>query len=878
MDVTELLAQRGYSLRKHVEEVSWTARKLTVIDLDADERRLLETGGVEALSERLGKDGHWVFPAVDIASPLPLTREAVLAEGGAATAVIVAPEDVEDPLREGARRLALAIREQFGVDLPIVSDAEGSLDLLDDREVILFGGAHNSRFARNVAFRFWGNYVDAACPSAGGWLVTTRHGLTASGRKIIQIAADEETVDDAVDHLLALVAERDGKLVAESTHRVEPGPELREHLPTLTRFVASMVSFNCPQIEDPDDVPEDPIAAADFIRPALYSGGPEINHVNNAPHRAATLAARHYLMSGDNAGVRFFHRTLWHMVDYYLGQPEGASIFADFDFYLGHLVMHYMRLEHHPIFTEEDRLVLPNFLLACARAVHDYFCNHWKNKRGATPHNHQTFTGRTFLVASDYFARHGAPDAEVWRREADEMFSGDPWKRWKYRENANSYEQLAPMHAAEYSGWSGNRTDLFTREALARPAARLALCTDNFFRRVDYGDCNPTLAAGPMESDALITIAAAGTGDEELQWHSRRVFEISHCYAGPLLMMTGLRSHAAGREPESGVWEPAPADPLMVAEFAPEFPADLAFDKLAFRTGWTPEAQYVLFEGLGARGLSHSHNEVNAILRMNHLGRHWIVSNGYGRRPDLSNAGKSFSTRINGSEEQNVLVLYDANGEQIDPPLFSALLSSGARDGVAWARAVVPGFAGTDWVRTVVILADRWLLVVDQIRVGESAPAAGHIEWNAVGKVRERPHGWRLDQQGAAMDVSVAGDWERDVKPQVSTGWQAILGSEGYPYAQFPPHRLILTPPEIEPGATLRLATLLAATTSRKPAFKLAEPQPGRYDVPGAPGTPPGVRCDNEGLRIEVKSDGVTVTTDEGPEVPAALHPLCAFG
>ena len=876
MDVTELLAQRGYSLRKHLEEVTWTARKLTVVDLDADERRLLETAGVDALSEKLAADGHWIFPAVDITAPLPLERDAILARGDAVTAVVIAPADVENPLREGARRLALAIKERFGVVLPILSDTEASLDLLDDREVVLFGGAHNNRLAQDLAFRFWGNFVDAACPSAGGWLVTTRHGLTASGRKIVQIAADEGTMDEAVDHLLGLVEERDGKLVARSTHHVVPGPEAREHLPTLTRFLSSMVAFNCPQIENPNDVPEDPIAAADFIRPALYSGGPEVNHVNNAPHRAATLAVRHYLMTGDEAGLRFFHRTLWHMVDYYLGTPEGESIFADFDFYLGHLVMHYMRLEHHPIFTEEDRLVLPSFLLGCARVVHEYFRNHWKNKHGATPHNHQTFTGRTFLVASDYFARHGAPDTAVWRREADAMFSGDMWKRWKYRENANSYEQLAPMHAAEYSGWTGNRTDLFTRDALTRAAERLAICTDNFFRRVDYGDCNPTLAAGPMESDALITIAAAGIGDEELQWHGRRVFEIGHCYAGALLMMTGLRSDVAGREPESGVWELAPADPLMAAEFAPEFPADFAFDKLGFRTGWTPEAQYVLFEGLGSRGLSHSHNDVNAILRVNHLGRHWIVSNGYGRRPGLSNAGKSFASRINGSEEQNVLVLYDENGEQINPPLFAALLDKGGSEGLAWARTVVPGFAGTDWFRTVVILADRWVLVVDQVRIGDTPPSAAHIEWNALGEVMERPYGWRLEQQGVALDVSVLGEGTRDVKPQVSASWQAILGSAGYPYAEYPPHRLILTPPSLEPGGSFRLATLLAATTSDTPAFQLAEPAPGKYNVGGAPGLSPGARCESGGLRIEVTEGGVTVTAGEPPAAPPGLNGLCA--
>jgi hypothetical protein len=81
-----------------------------------------------------------------------------------------------------------------------------------------------------------------------------------------------------------------------------------------------------------------------------------------------------------------------------------------------------------------------------------------------------------------------------------------------------------------------------------------------------------------------------------------------------------------------------------IPQFCPGFPERYEFDKLVFRTGWSDDDHYILLEGVGNQKISHSHNELNGITRLNHLGGHWIVSNGYGRLAGLTNVAESFST------------------------------------------------------------------------------------------------------------------------------------------------------------------------------------------------------------------------------------------
>ena len=60
-----LFKSRGYPIRKHVAEVGWADRKLTVIDLTKEEERILQEEGGGKLQEVLHTQGSFLFPAIE---------------------------------------------------------------------------------------------------------------------------------------------------------------------------------------------------------------------------------------------------------------------------------------------------------------------------------------------------------------------------------------------------------------------------------------------------------------------------------------------------------------------------------------------------------------------------------------------------------------------------------------------------------------------------------------------------------------------------------------------------------------------------------------------------------------------------------------------
>jgi len=874
MSLLRVLRDRGYQFRQHLEEESWTARKLTVVDLDESQSRALELGGVTGLERKLRGDGLWSFPAMDIAAPLKPEADLVLAEGTEPASVMVAPGDGR--LRDLARAIAEEVHRRSGAQLQVVDDREADLGLLASQHVIVVGGSHESRWSMDLALRHQTGFVDATVPGDDGWVVTTHVGLDGSGHNVAQIAAGPSHQDEVLAYLLDAIDRENGRTILSCTHRVAPGSEMRDHFPSWEEFVTSLPKGMVQLEGQCGDVPEDPVALADLLGRGLHSGGYDANLVNNRPIDLAVTAAQYYQRSADSRALRLFRELLFRLADYYLKTPEGASIPSDLDFRLGHLILYYARLEHEPVFSNEDRLILTNLLLACTRSIYEYTLKCWPLKADEpTRHNHETFAARSLLFAADYFARYGVEDVEAWRERVEAVFSGGLWHRFKQKENANFYEQFAFEHGAVYSAVTGHRLDLFDGDCLRMAAMRQVATTDNFLRGVDYGDAGIHLRN--QITDVLPMIVSSVEADPTLQWYSHEVFRRAHHYLpSPIFGIPGLRRGAPGREPSAGAWELVPLDPTFLELFGEAYPHAHSFDKLAFRTGWGDDDQYLLLEGIGNEDVSHAHNEVNGIVRLNHLGRHWVVSNGYGRLAGLTNVSKSFSTRVRGPEDHNMLVLQREGLTVRALPICSALLQRGQRGNLAYATGALLGYGGTNWFRTIVILADQFVLVIDRVQVAEPGLEAAHVEWNCLGEATEREGGWRLDQQGACMDVTSDSEWAAELGvADRSADWQRVLGSGEYPYAEFPLAKLVFRMPEVEAGHTCCLATLLAATHSPDPACRVQQPEPGLVCVTSLRGLSsmdgPLDPVRDLDLSIRSVSASVEVRFAETPPLPGEL-------
>ena len=871
MFLSEALERRGYPFRQHLEEAGWTVRKLTVVDLDDRQRAALEQDGVEGLKRVLDEQGLWSFPAMDIEKPLPIQSDVVLSQGGKISAAVVAPASGE--LRGMAQAFIEAVEKRSGMNLPLLDGDGAELSLLQSQHIVLFGGSHESRFAMDMALRYQAGFVDGIVPGEGGWVVTTHVGQDASGYNVAQVAASPDCRGAAMACLLETLDVDGDRVLLRCTHRIEQGTDMRAHCPSWEKWTAGLPG-SVPRFQGKSmEAPQDPAALADLLGQGLDSGGYEVNWYNAAPIDMIAQSAQYYQRSADPRALQLCRELLFQLADYYLKTPEGASYPADLDFRIGHAVLYYSRMEHEPIFSEEDRLILANLLLSCTRSIYEYTVHQWPIKPDAdTRHNHETFAARSLMFAADYFDRYGVADVGDWRARTEEVFSGNLWDRFKQRENANHYEMCVFDHGAAYSAFTGRGLDLFDRECLRLAALRHVITTDNCFHPVDYGDAGPSMSPG--KADKLSVIYASRYEDPTLQWFAQACFDRQHGYLPSASdCFTDVRRTQSGPAPEAGAWELLPLDPKFKAFYAPDFPQEYAFDKLAFRTGWGDDDHYLLFEGIGNRKLSHSHNDANGIVRVNQLGRHWVVSNGYGRLAGVDNVSKSFSTRVQGPDDHNTLVLR-RDGEVVkDVPFSNALLQRGQAGDLAYATGALLGYSGLDWFRTLLILSDRFTLVVDRIAVADSGLDSGHIEWNCPGEVTAREGGFRVAQQGVFMDMDSGSGWEPEQGvSDRSADWKRVLESGAYPYASWPLKKLTFKMPGVDAGRTMCLATLLAATRSPDPAFCVTEPEASRVRVEAIGDGLPDLDVEDGDLSVRGDGSSLEVKFAPTPDVPDALR------
>ena len=858
------LRDRGYPIRQHLEEEGWTRRKLTVVDLDTQLEAEFEANGVEGLRRALAARDQFSFPALDIEAPLPRCSRVSLGSGSGdratCQAVVVVPAG-NQVLAGVAGDLVDALARRWGCQLPVQVDDGLHASHIVSRPRIVLGGAHENPLALDLAMRYQTFFLDASAPGDDGWAVTTHLGLAADAPEVIQLVAGPGRTEEAVACLQNAVADEGGDPHLRPVHEISPGAHLREHLPSWADFTTGLAHRVADFLRGPiEEVPEEPEALSLLLAAGLDGGGPEVNRYNAPTIDASIGAARYYQLSGDRRALALFRALLFRLADYYLKTLEGASYPADFDFRLGQVILYYSRLEHDPAFTDEDRLVLANLLLACTRSVYEYSTRQWMPKPGArTRHNHETFPARTLMYAADYFERYGIDEVPAWREYAQLVFSDELWTRSKQQENAYGYETLVYEHAAAYSAFTGHGLGLFADGLLEAVVRRQVVATDNFLLATDYGDSHvQTRSHGGEHVAAILTTAS---DEATVRWFAAEGgARAPRSLPGALYSLPGIRLPAAGAAPAAGAWELAPVDGAFLSEYAPQVAPERAFDKLAFRTGWGEADQYVLLEGVGGQSVSHGHNEVNGIVRLNHRERMWVVSNGYGRRAGLTNVNESFNTRVRGPEDHNMLVLTRDGDLVRNLPAAAELLDHGQQDNLAWSTSALWDYGGTHWWRSLVVLADVFLLVIDRVSVNDEGLEAAHVEWNCLGVAAAIEGGYRLDQEGAAMDLLTTSAMPIRVEAaDRSASWQQVLESRAYPHAEFPLSKIVIELPPARREESVSMATLLAATEKETPPFELRRTGDRQLRVNGPIKGSTQVRTgqldldlDDEGLRVEL--------------------------
>lgn len=873
MNLREALERRGYELRQHLEEEGWAWRKPTVVELDMVLTDALKHGsfaGVrQALQEQVYRPpgGLFTFPSLEIEAPLERNGGLTLGREGVCTAWLVAPRG-DAGLWSWAKTFAAAIGARAALDLPVLDARSVTPELLTSQNLIVLGGSHENSLALQLALRHRTFFADATVPGDDGWLVTTHCGLSASGHNVLQIVAPPIHREAAAALILKAIVHRDRDVRVEPIHHVTPGKWMAAHFPSFEKFVASLpprvAQLEGQTFESADDLE----AASRLLARGLDSGGRAKNFYNISTVDITLDCARHYQCSADRRSLTLFRELLFRLADYYLRTPGGASYPADIDFRLGLLVLHYARLEHDPIFDDEDRLILSNLLLSCARSVHEYSTKHWPVSAGSkNRHNHMTFKALTLQYAADYFSRFGLACVRDWLAYSEAVFDCDAWRRTKMSENAWLYEPFVFEHSACHALFKGRGLEVFAQGVLEQVTSRQIAATDNFLRAVDYGDTSINLT--PAES--MLTTLLATRGDGLCRWFANESFARNRKFINiNFFEYPGIRLRGDSEPPAAGNWELQPMDAAFLQEYSKGFPQQFAFDKLAFRTGWREDDQYLLVEGVGGE-VGHSHYEANGIVRLNHLGRHWVVSNGYGRRTGITDVSKSLMSRERGPEDHNMLVL--RHGEQVVRELpMSAMLQHSRQGPLLLSTTALTNYGGVDWMRTLVVVANHYVLVLDRVLVNRPGITAGHVEWNLLGRPTDTASGCRLEQQGVFMDVSASSGWrpERTIADQ-SNCWKQALDSGAYPYASFPLTKIRLHLPDVTVGQCCHLATLLHAHRGLAP-LQLTEPEPGRVVIEGPHPVAASGQVQDADLRVTLDGGRCGICFDPSPALPAALR------
>lgn len=831
VSLLEVLRDRGYQFRQHLPEEGWGARKLVVVDLDDAQQAALQADGMAGLLKQMEAQGQWTFPAMDVTRPLERAADVPVVIAGKTHACIVAPDT--EPWQIFARQLADSLARHGGQPVPVVVDSTDLDAILTDGSAIILGGSDENRVARQLSLRYRTGFVDASVPGEGGWLVTTHTGLNTAGHNVLQIAGSADQHAAAMAHVESLVTHNGGDTIIRHAHHVVHGHALKARFTSWEKFADYLPTHILQLTDTPIESVTDPVALSHLLAKGLHCGGPEANIYNAAPLDLTILAARYYQISADQRGLILFREMLFRLADYFLVTPEGASYIADNDFRIGTLLNYYARFEHLPVFSDEDRLILVNLMLACFRSVHEYTNLIWPIDPNIRKRfNHQTFKAMNLEFAADYFDRYGIADTTAWRAYPASVFTDDVWSRWKHKENAGTYEVFVHGHAAAWLTFRGQSLEAEHIDCMKKIVHRQMATTDNFHRPVDYGDAG--LLMQPVCA-GMARVVAMNDPDPQIAWFAEQdLIRGGDDLPSFLFDHPGLHRTPPQQPPKSGMWEYIPLDPAFTQDYAPEIDPKLAFDKLAYRSGWNDRDQYMLWEGVGNLVVGHSHNEVNGIVRYNDRGRHWLVSNGYGRRAGITNVSESYSTRVRGPEDHNTLVLKREGKTVVDLPACATLLQRGSKADLSWATAAVSNYAGIDWRRTAVIARNAFLLIIDRIQVNKPGLEQAHIEWNALGDSSAIADGYRVEQQGEFMHLTSNSSWPAHREDaDRSACWKKMLGTKEYPYAQFPVNKFVYQMPDCSPGKMQTLVTLVVTSGSVEAPYKLQSTAAGSVSVIG---------------------------------------------
>lgn len=326
--------------------------------------------------------------------------------------------------------------------------------------------------------------------------------------------------------------------------------------------------------------------------------------------------------------------------------------------------------------------------------------------------NHGLIPAMGLVLLSDYFSRYypGLQRPGMWREAADNVFSVYFNGSWKPLCDGLCHGWWLSQPAMLEYGLFDDR-HRYMESGGARKAAFCAMAVvNNEGWLPNAGDCSITR----QFPGQVLDMTSEYYKDGKARFVSNLAPVWRRGYSGPAIVLPKMFD--IGIKPEepaelTGVtvipmdpkvynaWRDYPDMAHMVSDTPPAAPIEKCFDKLAVRTGFKPEDEFLLIDGLG--GGSHSYPDAMAILDYQRYGVSFIVSEDqlYWTEP----------------ENHSMVTIYK-DGKADTIPAFAELEKiDRENDGSILISMLLKNNNGADWRREIYFIPDQLTVIHDTV-------------------------------------------------------------------------------------------------------------------------------------------------------------------
>ncbi|MBT3381843.1 MAG: hypothetical protein HN742_08920 [Lentisphaerae bacterium] len=593
--------------------------------------------------------------------------------------------------REAAAMIADALAKRTGTRPDIVSAA--AVTLPNDQPLIVIGNMADNAVVRTLYMQ-WYTHVDRAFPGEDGYLIQTVADPWGAGANIVLVGAS--TAAGTQRGAKALVAQLADGAVIGWTFDAQPAAEFAR----LVKYGTDEWDFYEKEVRQ---------------RLVLPYGWPQAYALIGPPDTNPQTPGLIFLMTGSDAHMKQYHDVLLTFVD---DNPIVGHLYQP-----SHMIL-WDLLEEHPIFTDDERLTITNWFLANVRSREAIGASHIQRWTWGMPHqNHGTRPALGTFFMARYFDRHyDLPEMRMYSRRIAQYF--DMQADWsKPMEDSSMHQWLATLTAKGiYAMTSGNMR--FFESGAARLVAERAL------RTMNNGGVFPLIGDTGYGEGActLLTQAALYYNDGRYlwpmfvraDWPKIATDELARSFVGDVEMRPPDDIVGVSVCPyDRGFWNGWRNLPKSAVFHPPNVSYEQAFDKIALRTGLGERDQFMLIEGMV--GASHDYEDTNAIHEFS-----------VGDRTYITTCDGLFSPTM--AQHNGINVIRDGLASPL--PYFAQRLHTNTVGSALVSQTRLNDFSHSDWTRTVVLMPDRYFVLLDQVEARKAGEFAMTGHWRTLGRTQ----------------------------------------------------------------------------------------------------------------------------------------------